>query len=45
MEKDSCDSKNADEAIERGIALIEAYKAHPRVSGAHHAPRNDDLQP
>lgn len=34
MEKDSCDSKNADEAIERGIALIEAYKAHPRVSGA-----------
>ena len=23
MEKDSCDSKNADEAIERGIALIE----------------------
>ena len=34
MEKDSCDSKNADEAIERGIALIEAYKDHPRVSGA-----------
>ena len=30
MEKDSCDSKNADEAIERGIALIEAYKDHPR---------------
>lgn len=28
MEKDSCDSKNADEAIERGIALIEAYKDH-----------------
>ena len=34
MEKDSCDSKNADEAIRRGIALIEAYKDHPRVSGA-----------
>ena len=34
MEKDSCDSKNADEAIERGIALIEAYRDHPRVSGA-----------
>lgn len=34
MEKDSCDSKNADEAIERGIALIEAYKDHQRVSGA-----------
>ena len=34
MEKDSCDSENADEAIERGIALIEAYKDHPRVSGA-----------
>lgn len=34
MEKDSCDSKNADEAIRRGIALIEAYRDHPRVSGA-----------
>ena len=34
MEEDSCDSKNADEAIRRGIALIEAYKDHPRVSGA-----------
>ena len=34
MEKDSCDSKNADEAIRRGIALIEAYKDHPRISGA-----------
>ena len=34
MEKDSCDSRNADEAIRRGIALIEAYKDHPRVSGA-----------
>ena len=34
MEKDSCDSKNADEAIRRGIALIEAYKDNPRVSGA-----------
>lgn len=33
-EKDSCDSKNADEAIRRGSALIEAYKDHPRVSGA-----------
>lgn len=45
MEKDSCDSKNADEAIERGIALIEAYKDHPARFRSDHAPRNDDLQP
>ena len=45
MEKDSCDSKNADEAIERGIALIEAYKDHPRVSGAITEQRPAALRP
>ena len=33
METDSCDSENTDQAIERGLALIAAYKDHPRVSG------------
>ena len=33
METDSCDSENTDKAIERGLALIAAYKDHPRVSG------------
>ena len=41
MEKDSCDSKNADEAIERGIGV----QRSPARFRSDHAPRNDDLQP
>ena len=37
MEKDSCDSKNADEAI--------SIQRSPACFWSDHAPRNDDLQP
>lgn len=44
METDSCDSENTDQAIERGLALIAAYKDHPRVSGTLTPHRDDDVQ-
>ena len=45
MEKDSCDSKNADEAIERGNRPDRGVQRSPSRFRSDHAPRNDDLQP
>ena len=44
MEKDSCDSKNADEAIE-GNRPDRGVQRSPARFRSDHAPRNDDLQP
>ncbi len=45
MEKDSCDSKNADEAIEAGNRPDRGVQRSPACFRSDHAPRNDDLQP
>ena len=45
MEKDSCDSKNADEAIEAWNRTDRGVQRSPARFRSDHAPRNDDLQP